>query len=621
MMTLEPEHARGAARTVTQAFRNTVARRGDTVAVKDLDENTVWSWVELQTRVDLLAGGMVALGVRRGDTVAILMRNRPEFHLVDLGALTAGATPFSIYSTFTSEQMRHLLVDSGTRLIFTEAAFLAQAREVAAQVDREIQIVVVDASPETASDSSGVLDLEHVISLDPAFDGAAATRLTRPDEILTIIYTSGTTGPPKGVQLTHHNMVVATRATMAVTDLPEPGRALSWLPAAHVAERHAHHYLPLMYGLTITTCADPGRLVEALRAARPHWFFAVPRIWEKFKATLEAAMANEPEERREALEASLRDGVRMLQLQQSGDPVPDELAAVAAENDKATFASWRESLGLHETLVLNVGAAPTPASVFEFFHAIGLPVAEIWAMSETSGTGTGNRPGQVRIGTVGTPAPGVEVKLDIDGEILVRSEVVMAGYRNLPDATAEALDEFGWLHTGDLGRLDDGYLTIVGRKKEIMINSAGKNMSPINIESEIVSAHPLIEQVVCVGDSRAFNGALITVDPVFAAAWARQHGLESLSVRELEQHDDLRGTVADAIARANEKLARFEQVRRFAIVPGNWVPGGDELTPTMKLRRKPIFHKYAEVISELYDAPSDHPRVVEVPSQARPARS
>ncbi|MFL5845191.1 MAG: AMP-dependent synthetase/ligase [Solirubrobacteraceae bacterium] len=252
-------------------------------------------------------------------------------------------------------------------------------------------------------------------------------------------------------------------------------------------------------------------------------------------------------------------------------------------------------------MAINVGAAPTPVEVLEFFHAIGLPLAELWGMSETCGAGTCNPPERIKIGTVGPAAPGVEIKLDTDGEVLIKSDVVMKGYRNLPDKTAETMTEDGFLRTGDIGELDsDGYLKIVDRKKELIINAAGKNMSPANIEATVKSSTPLIGQAAVIGDAKPYNTALIVLDADFAPAWAAKQGIEDPTLESLAGNEKIREAIQAAVDEGNEKLARVEQIKKFTIVEGDWLPGGDELTPTMKLKRKPIAEKYADDIAAMY---------------------
>ena len=348
--------------------------------------------------------------------------------------------------------------------------------------------------------------------------------------MLTLIYTSGTTGPPKGVQLTHSNLIAAVRGFDEVIAFPDDGRVISWLPMAHIAERNCSQYLPMMLGFTTTDCPDPRQVVAYLPEVRPTWFFAVPRIWEKLKAAIEAGLeAEQDEERKQATRWALDVGLRKVKLEQAGEAVPDDLRAEHAKADELVLSKMRKLLGLDEVESVNVGAAPTPREVIEFFHAIGVPLAELWGMSETTGYGTCNPPGRIKIGTVGPVSPGVEIKLADDGEVLMRGAMVTSGYRNDPDKTREAIDDEGWLHTGDVGEFDDdGYLKIVDRKKELIINAGGKNMSPANIEAKVKASSPVIGQVIAIGDMKPYNVALITLDPDVAPAFAQQKGEEEL---------------------------------------------------------------------------------------------
>jgi long-chain acyl-CoA synthetase len=591
-----PREAVNAA-TIAEAFRITAVERADEVAVRTKGDEIAWTWGELRERVDALAAGLTGLGLERGDTVALLFGNRPEFHLSDLAVVTAGATPFSIYMQYGPEQIRYVVTDAGARMIITEQQFLANVLEARKELPDLEHVIVIDGeAPE------GVLTLEEVVAApDPDFDAEASVAQLGAQDLLTIIYTSGTTGPPKGVQLSHRNLLAAVDQAEQLIAFPPDGRVISWLPAAHVAERNAHHYLPIVYGLQITCCDNPREILGYLPEVRPSWFFAVPRIWEKLKAGLEAMVAGQPEEQRSRTQAAVRDALEKVRLEQAGQEVPADLAARVAEADREIFAGLRSMLGLDQVKAIHVGAAPTPVEVLEFFHAIGLPLAELWGMSETCGAGAANPPERIKIGTVGPPAPGVEIKLAEDGEVLIRSDVVMLGYRNLPDKTAEVMTDDGFLRTGDIGVLDeDNYLTIVDRKKEIIINAAGKNMSPANVEAALKASSPLIGQAACIGDGRSYNTALIVLDSDFAPAWAAQHGIEDASLEALSHNDDMRAAVQEGVDAANAKLARVEQIKKFTIVEGDWLPGGDELTPTMKLKRKPIDAKYAETIEAMY---------------------
>ena len=387
-----------------------------------------------------------------------------------------------------------------------------------------------------------------------------------------------------------------------IVEFPDRGgKVISWLPSAHIADRGANYYLPVILGATIYVLGDPRKVIDFLPHVKPTFFFAVPRIWEKLKAGLEAKMAAIPGEQGEQARQGLEAALQKVKLEQAGEPVPEELAAGAAAADAAMFAPMRAALGLDEALSVNVGAAPTPLEVLEFFHAIGIKIGELWGMSETCGVVTINPPDKVKLGTVGPPGPGWEVRLAEDGEVQVRGDANMVGYRNQPDKTAETIDDDGWLSTGDIGELDaDGYLKIVDRKKELIINAAGKNMSPANIEAKLKAASPLIGQAVAVGDAKPYNVALIVLDPDFAPTWAKQNGKEGASAEDLAADEDLIAAIQAGVDQANEKMARVEQIKKFTVLPTEWAPGGDELTPTMKLKRKPIASKYADEIEELY---------------------
>ena len=607
------------AETMVEAFEITSSALGDRVAIRTKGDEQTLTWVQWRRRARDLAGGLHRLGLRRGDTLAIMLSNRPEFHIVDVAAVMLGATPFSIYETYAANQIEYVVSDAGARVAVVERRHLERLLEARRNLPGLEHVILVDPPAEgqvpegqSAAGRSpegrvpeGVLALAEVEASGgderSRADVAAASARVDAEELLTLIYTSGTTGPPKGVQLTHRNLMSLIATLEHVAKPPEDSCVISWLPAAHIAERGAHHYLPIVYGLQITCCSDPREIVSYLPEVRPQTFFAVPRVWEKLKAGLETMLAGLPAERREDTERALDASLRKVRLQQRGQDVPKELVSEVAAADERVFSGWRAMLGLDRLHAVYVGAAPTPVEVLEFFHAIGIPLSELWGMSETCGLATVNPPDAIKIGTVGPAAPGIEISLADDGEVLVRSETVMLGYRGDPEKTAQAIDPDGWLHTGDIGTLDeDGYLRIVDRKKELIINAAGKNMSPANIEATIKSVSPLIGQACAIGDARPYNTALIVLDADFAPAWAAQHGLQGRSLQELAGEPAVRAAVQEALDAANSRLARVEQIKRFTIVLGDWLPGGDELTPTMKLKRRPIAEKYAAEIDALY---------------------
>jgi long-chain acyl-CoA synthetase len=536
------------ATTLCEAFQITAAERPDQPAVRGWDPahpgEGEMTFSELLARVRRIAAGLASLGVGRGDTVALMMLNRPIFHACDLGALHAGAVPFSIYNTSAPEQIAYLFANAGNDVVITERMFLPAIR--AAGFDGHV--VLIDGGGDDGATSLDELEAGG----DPSFDFEAAWRAVQPDDLLTLIYTSGTTGPPKGVQLTHRNILAVVRGFHSIMgDMPE-GRLVSFLPSAHIADRWASHYQCLCCeGFTVTSVADPRQVIAALPDVRPTVWGAVPRVWEKLKAALEAGGVTDPA------------------------AMPEEARA-----------ALRAKLGLDAVERSIVGAAPTPIEVLEFFDALGLRILEVWGMSETSAISTINPPDAPRFGTCGVALPGVELKIADDGELLVRGEHIMAGYRGDRERTRETMTDDGWLMTGDVGEIDaDGYLKIVDRKKELIINAAGKNMSPANIESRLKAAHPLVGQACVIGDGRPYNVALIVLDPDVAGG------------REPSSFAD---EVAAAVEEANGHLSRVEQVKRYTVLEAEWMPGGDELTPTMKLKRKPIAEKYAAEIEALY---------------------
>jgi len=563
--------------TLAEAFQVTTEAHPERCALRTKGDEFSITWREYADKVRATAAGLAGLGLERRGTMALMLTNRPEFHWFDAAALHLGATPFSLYNTYTAEQIQYQVQDAEARIVITEKAFEDRVRKLE---NVEHVIVVDDEGADPVEDHA-----------PQSFDFEAAWRAVEPDDLLTLIYTSGTTGPPKGVQLTHANLVASVNGFDKVINFPDEGRVISWLPMAHIAERACSHYLPMFVGFATTCCPDPRQVVAYLPEVRPSWFFAVPRIWEKLKAAIEAGVeAEEDAAKKHATQWALDVGLRKVRAEQAGEAIPDDLRDEHAKADELVLSKIRARLGLDDVESVNVGAAPTPREVIEFFHAIGIPLAELWGMSETSGYGTCNPPEKIKVGTVGPPSPSAEIRLADDGEVLIRGPFVMTGYRNQPEQTREALDEDGWLHTGDIGEFDDdGYLKLVDRKKELIISAGGKNMSPANIEAKLKASSPVIGQAIAIGDGRPYNVALVTLDPDVAPAYEQQHGRDAL-LAELER----------GIGAANEQLARVEQVKKFKLLDEDWQPGGHELTPTMKLKRKPIHEKYEKEIDELY---------------------
>ncbi len=580
--------------TLCEAFDEVSRIDPSAVALRTPGDVVTVTWAELARRVRAVAGGLAALGYERGDTLGILLTNRPEFAWVDAGAMHLGMAPFSIYNTSSPEQVEYLFGNAGNRIVVTETALLPAVLASGAPLDH---VVVVDGRPDGATHT-----LEQLMDLaEPGFDFEAAWRAVRPDDVLTLIYTSGTTGPPKGVQLTHRNLLSVVRGAEDVVAVDFGDRITSFLPAAHIADRASAQYFAMTKGVQITYVADPREIATALPDARPTIWFAVPRVWEKIKLGVETQVAAEESPVKRRLGAwAMRMAEKNGAAQLSGTPLGALDRAQLALADRLVLSRIRAKLGMDQMRWAWSGAAAIAPETLTFFIGLGVDVCEIWGMSEIAGAGTINPPGRAKVGTVGPVVPGFEMRIAEDGEVLFRGESVMAGYRGEPEKTAEAIDEDGWLHTGDLGEIDeDGYLTIVDRKKELIISSAGKNMSPSNIENTLKVTTPIAATIVVVGDGRPYNVALVALDPDVATAFATEAGI-SPDAAVLAKDPRLVAKVQEGIDAGNARLSRVEQVKRVRVLPEFWAPGSEVLTPTLKVRRRPVGVRYADVIDELY---------------------
>jgi long-chain acyl-CoA synthetase len=581
--------------TLCEAFQTTVAAYPDQIALRTPGDAFVLTWEQYAQRVRRVAAGLAALGVRRGDTVGLMLTNRPEFYWVDLAVMHLGAIAFSVYNTFAPEQVEHVLRDAGCSVVIIEQPFTITVLRARSGCPRLEHVVSIDRG------GGRTLDQVQAVG-DPQFDLAASWRSVRPDDVVSLIYTSGTTGPPKAVQLTHAGVLANARALCEAFPAYRQGFCtISYLPLAHVIGRVLEHYFSLTLAGTLTCCNDPQALPAVLAEVRPTLLLGPPRIWEKIKAGLDAAIAADPDEqRRRTIEWAIDVGLRRVKAEQAGQPLSTMLLTEHDRAERLVLSSLRAHLGLERLEGPIVGAAPTPREVIEFFWAIGVPLCEGYGLSETL-VATLNPPKQTRISSVGPPVPGVELRLADDGEILLRGPSVTLGYRNLPQQTAAMVDTDGWLHTGDIGTLDEaGYLTIIDRKKEMIINADGHNMSPATIEARLKASTPLIGQAMCIGDRRPFNVGLFVLDYDAATAFAARHHLPDASLTALAQDPRVLDEISTAVTRANARLSKPEQIQRWTLLGREWLPGGDELTPTMKLRRKPIAEKYATQIGALY---------------------
>jgi long-chain acyl-CoA synthetase len=580
--------------TFPEAFQRTAAIDPDAVALRTVGDTQTLTWREYADQVRQVAAGLTALGVGRGDTVALMMSNRVEFYPLEVGAQHVGATSFSVYNTLSAEQLEYVFSNAEVKVVMCEEQYVDRIQASGVPI---AHIVCVDGSPD------GTLSIEELVAHGaPDFDFEATWRAVQPDDVLTLIYTSGTTGDPKGVEMNHRSLLFETFAVVGELPVEFGDRITSYLPTAHIADRFTALYLQEVMGTQITVVPDAKQIAAALADCRPTIWGAVPRVWAKLKMGVELAVAHEPDEtKRAALRWALAVADRKAKADLAGEPLSEADAAEYAKADELVLSKLRAKLGLDQLKWTISGAAPIPPETLAFFGSLGIPISEVWGMSELSCIASLVPLDAPKLGTIGKLLPGMEGKIADDGEFLIRGPLVMIGYRGEPAKTAEAIDADGWLHTGDVMTIDeDGYLRIVDRKKELIINEGGKNMSPANIENTIRAATPVIGGMATIGDGRPYNTALIVLDQEMAAAYAAQHGLADASAVALAANEDLRAHIKSGVAEGNAKLSRVEQIKRFRVLPTFWEPGGEELTLTQKLRRKPIAAKYAAEIEELY---------------------
>lgn len=560
-------------------------------------EWTTLTWREARRKVAVLAAGYAALGVRRGEHVLMMMGNRPEHWLSDLALVHLGAVPITVYGTSAPEQIAHIARHSRARFAIVEGAHeLARWEPILTDETAPLErLVVVEAADAGTHRTYGSLHATGGRLFDPdAFE--KGWRESRADDPLTVVYTSGTTGDPKGVRITHRNVVLNAVALDAVVELPDFVEHISYLPFAHVAERMLGIYLPVFRASHVHLCADPTAVAATARELRPAQFFGVPRVWEKLATSVKAVLAGLPEEKRAAIEAANETArARVAYVERGEDPPADVETAYRDAKEKVLDPLL--SLAGFDRLVWTASAAASmPLDVVRFWSGFDVVIMDAWGLTETTGVVTINTPAAFRLGSVGKPLDGLEVRTDADGEILVRGATVFDGYL-LPDGGVEsACDEDGWFATGDVGRIDeDGFLWLTDRKKELIVTSTGKNVSPALVENTL-KEHPLIGQALVHGDGRSYLVALLVLDTEMAPVWAASRGITG----DLMASETVREEVARAVEAANARLNRTEQIKRYRLLGEEWGPETGELTPSLKLRRRVIREKYGDAINDLY---------------------
>jgi long-chain acyl-CoA synthetase len=594
-------------KTVCTLFADAVTKWGDEPALhwKDDGEWRTLTWKGYRDEVAAVTLALRSLGFGPGQFGLIMARNVPEHVIADLGIVHAGGTAISVYNSLAPEQVEYVANHSEASVAFVEdEGFLAKFLAIRPNAPHLKHLVLIRGAAR-----EGVLSWDSLVGKGRELyakspgDFQASYKAIGPEDPISLIYTSGTTGPPKGVMYSHNNVTWTLESIRRFLDL---GRhtLVSYLPLAHVAERFTSQWGGIFNGYDVFLCPDPNLLLPYLLEARPTEFVGVPRVWEKLMSGIQAGIAAEPEETRRAMaQGALSAAISAYRLRRDGQPVPEELAAVV-ERAQPLFMLLRSKVGLDRCTVAITSTAPTRPEVHEFWAALGLPLYEVWGMSELTGPATAVPLGEHEAPSIGKALNGVEVRLAEDGEILVRGGNVMVGYYREPQKTAETIDDEGWVHSGDIGVLEaNGHFRIVDRKKELIITSAGKNISPANLEA-LAKSSPIIGQAVAIGDGLKFISVLVVLDPQVAPMWAKAHGMPSATMAELSEHPLVIDEVRRALTLANTHLSRVEQFKRFTILPGEWTPESEELTPTMKLKRRVIHAKYKPQIEAMYADPA-----------------
>ncbi|HVF54162.1 MAG TPA: long-chain fatty acid--CoA ligase [Actinomycetota bacterium] len=620
------------AQTIVERFWERVQSTPDKVAMRHKRagglgtipaEGGEWkdiTWRQYGLEVRRVGKALLAQGVGHSDKMSLLSGNRPEWHIADIGCLSIGAATAPIYITNSPDQVRHVISDSDSKVAVVENSDqLDKVLKVRGELKKLKKVVVIEGYDGSA-DKDFVMSWDDFLEAgdaitDDAYDDAVAA--VEPKDLATFVYTSGTTGNPKGVMLTHAN--VWWTATHSDQHIPlgdtANGRALSYLPLSHIAERMISHFLQIFYGTTTWFAGGLETLIPDLQACKPTYFFGVPRVWEKFYAGVQAKMAAaDPNDRKAKLaKKAITLGRQITEAEQAAVAAGGKMAdakvslSVKAQHaalDKVVLHKIRAAFGLEECDLALSAAAPLAPDLIWFFHSIGIKIAEGYGQSEDNGPTSWNPKDAIKIGTVGTKYPDLEVKIADDGEILVRGGNVMAGYYKDAQATKETIDEDGWLHSGDVGEFDEhGYLKITDRKKDLIITAGGKNIAPQEIENKIKSSHALISQAVVIGDRRPFLTAIITLDEEKAPAWAKEQGIEG-GMAEIANHERTLKEIEGAINEVNSNLAKVEGVKKFRVLERDFLQEENEITPTMKVKRKSINELYGDTIEAMYDKSS-----------------
>ncbi len=593
--------------TLNKKFQDSVKRFGSRKALLYKREGKYrhLTYHELAQKVKIFAKGLLRLGVKKKDRVALISENRPEWAITDLALIHIGAINVALFPTLPIRQVEYVVKDCDAEIVIVSGKSHLEKALALKQSIPKLRTITMDCEAEPSRD---VMSFERVYELGrqskiPDSEFENLWQSVKPDDWATIIYTSGTTGLPKGAILTHKNFVSNVEACIERIPFRPSEVILSFLPLNHVLPRMADHYTPLTCGATIAYVEDLAKLRENACEVRPHYVTLVPRVLEMIKDRLEMALAKESETKRKMFHRALEVGKSRLDLLQKGRRVPFALRLKFWLMNRLVFSKVRKKLGMQRLKYFISGGAPLPKAVNEFFASMGLQILEGYGLTETSPVVTVNPPSKIKIGTVGPPISGVEVRIADDGEILVRGDNVMLGYYKKEDETRKTIDEDGWLHTGDVGQIDeDGYLKITDRKKDIIVLASGKKVAPQPIENRLTES-PYISQVVLVGDKKTTIGALIVPNFDNIREWAKLHciNIPLEDERKLVASKEVHSLIRNEIDRLSEGLAPFEKIHRFRLICEEFSIEHGELTPTLKIKRGVVYQKFAEIIRQMYE--------------------
>ena len=594
--------------TLLTYFQKHVKERSHQVALRE-KEYGIWrdiTWSQYGERVRQVAMGLISLGLKKGEPVCVISENRPEWVYSDFGIMSAGGVTAGIYTTNAAKQCGYIVQNSQARF------YIAENEE---QFDKTLKfrketphlekVIVIEMEGLKRYKDPLLMSFDDLLKLGREFDeknpGLFEQRLSevKAEDLAVLIYTSGTTGPPKGAMLTHRNLLFMSESMVAANPIKGGDETLSFLPLCHIFEQLFTVLINTRYGTTVNFIENTDTIMDNMKEISPTVTYGVPRIWEKYASGIMIKMSDATWFKRMVFKASMGIGMKYAGLKLNFKPVPPYLKLAYLWAYLAVFRKLKERLGFDRVRIAYSGAAPISPDVLKFFNAIGLPLVEGYGQTEGTGVTTVSRKGYLKIGKVGPPLPGVEVKIAPDGEILVRGPGIFKGYFRNPEATAETLKD-GWLHSGDVGELDeDGFLKITDRKKDLIITAGGKNIAPQNIENQLKFS-PYINDAIVIGDRRKFLVALIAIDEENVIKYAQDHKIQFGTYSSLTQSPEIKQLVQKEVDRVNKGLAQVEQVKKFSIIPKKLYEEDGEVTPTMKVKRKFINETYQEIIEKMY---------------------